>query len=640
MATEVVKFSPFWTQGRDGGSLILDRNLAAIAKALENANTTFVRVDASITNIIDGTTPIALPATQVAFGSATNTLTSDAGLTYSTGVLSVASLGAPGGLVKAAAVTGALSNATAGTDYEVPLTFSTGLTRTVNTITANLSTGIAGGQSAIGGTAGGNNLTLSSTTNGTKGKILFGTSAYDEVNNRLGIKTAAPGFALDVNGDANVGGNATVVGHLTMTSAASYIDMPNADGSGATTDGWIISAGRNLLGMTSGNITVLSASVAGGGEFRFVTGGSTANNLFSIDNAGIVATPTSLMKFTRSGVQLLEKQGTGDFYVGTLSTQLLGLYTNNITRVSIDGTTGGVTLSSLASGLVKATAGLLAIASASDVAGAITWPAANRVLVSSGTTTAPIGNSAFQWDDTNRVLFMGAGATQAWSNLGNLGAANSEYVEAAWATNVFALTSKKTGTGTVRAMKITTTAGVTVDEYLQVNGPTAPANVAFITGKTTNSTRDHVQFFVGGGGSPDTPSNAFFDVNPAGTTVGTGNNGGVLATVRIRSLTYTGSGGPSPAESTALYVDNQPSLSGVTGNQYAIHVAAGLSLFDGNVSFNGNAASFGGSCQLGFFGTGVQAQQTVTGSRAGNAALASLLTKLATYGLIVDSSTA
>ena len=71
-------------------------------------------------------------------------------------------------------------------------TFSTGLTNTTGTVTANLSTGKAGGQSVIGGTASGENLTLSSTSNATKGKILFGTSAYDEVNNRLGIGVTSP----------------------------------------------------------------------------------------------------------------------------------------------------------------------------------------------------------------------------------------------------------------------------------------------------------------------------------------------------------------------------------------------------------------------------------------------------------------
>ena len=41
---------------------------------------------------------------------------------------------------------------------------------------------------------------------------------------------------------------------------------------------------------------------------------------------------------------------------------------------------------------------------------------------------------------------------------------------------------------------------------------------------------------------------------------------------------------------------------------------------------------------LGFFNTAETTKQTVTGSRGANAALASLLTALANYGLIVDSS--
>ncbi len=44
----------------------------------------------------------------------------------------------------------------------------------------------------LGDTVSGGNLILKSTSNATKGKILLGTSAYDEVNNRLGINTASP----------------------------------------------------------------------------------------------------------------------------------------------------------------------------------------------------------------------------------------------------------------------------------------------------------------------------------------------------------------------------------------------------------------------------------------------------------------
>jgi hypothetical protein len=58
----------------------------------------------------------------------------------------------------------------------------------------------------------------------------------------------------------------------------------------------------------------------------------------------------------------------------------------------------------------------------------------------------------------------------------------------------------------------------------------------------------------------------------------------------------------------------------------------------------GGATNLGGpvtiSSTCGFNGTAPIAKPTVTGSRGGNAALASLLTALANYGLITDSSSA
>lgn len=63
--------------------------------------------------------------------------------------------------------------------------------------------GRSGGQTANGGTGAGENLTLVSTANATKGKILFGTSAYNEVNNRLGIGTTTPGAPIDVHNNGN-----------------------------------------------------------------------------------------------------------------------------------------------------------------------------------------------------------------------------------------------------------------------------------------------------------------------------------------------------------------------------------------------------------------------------------------------------
>ena len=80
------------------------------------------------------------------------------------------------------------------------------LVKTVNNIEADASGNVnisgsqtpwtsninAAGYTLFGNSISGGTLTLSSTSHATKGKILFGTSAYDEVNNRLGIGTTTP----------------------------------------------------------------------------------------------------------------------------------------------------------------------------------------------------------------------------------------------------------------------------------------------------------------------------------------------------------------------------------------------------------------------------------------------------------------
>ncbi len=60
--------------------------------------------------------------------------------------------------------------------------------------------GRSGGQTVTGGTASGENLTLTSTSNGTKGKIVLGSaSTYDQANDRLGLGTTSPSYKLDVS---------------------------------------------------------------------------------------------------------------------------------------------------------------------------------------------------------------------------------------------------------------------------------------------------------------------------------------------------------------------------------------------------------------------------------------------------------
>jgi hypothetical protein len=65
--------------------------------------------------------------------------------------------------------------------------------------------GRAGGQTASGGTAASENLTLRTTTNATKGKIIMGSAGtelvVDDVNNRVGVNNSSPAKTLDVVGD-------------------------------------------------------------------------------------------------------------------------------------------------------------------------------------------------------------------------------------------------------------------------------------------------------------------------------------------------------------------------------------------------------------------------------------------------------
>jgi hypothetical protein len=124
------------------------------------------------------------------------------------------------GLVKGSNSVGNRYYLDADNNWSIPYTFSTGLTNTSGTITANLSTGIAGGQTAFGGTASGENLTLRSTTNDTKGKIILGSlSAYDELNDRLGIGTTSPSTSLSVVSPSGTQLFASISGTNTSTAA-------------------------------------------------------------------------------------------------------------------------------------------------------------------------------------------------------------------------------------------------------------------------------------------------------------------------------------------------------------------------------------------------------------------------------------
>ncbi|MFH1761844.1 MAG: hypothetical protein ABIA63_12165 [bacterium] len=89
-------------------------------------------------------------------------------------------------------------------------------------------------------------------------------------------------------------------------------------------------------------------------------------------------------------------------------------------------------------------------------------------------------------------------------------------------------------------------------------------------------------------------------------------------------------------QAATVYIEGAPDNvdSATISYQYALWVDAGETRLDGDLKVGSSTSD-----NIGFFGTSPAAHQTVTGSKGGNAALASLLTALANYGLITDSST-
>jgi hypothetical protein len=71
-----------------------------------------------------------------------------------------------------------------------------------------------------------------------------------------------------------------------------------------------------------------------------------------------------------------------------------------------------------------------------------------------------------------------------------------------------------------------------------------------------------------------------------------------------------------------------------------VSLAAGSGGPQATILVNGSGVNISSNSNpLGFFGVTAVSRPTVTGSRGGNAALASLLTALNSLGLILDSST-
>jgi hypothetical protein len=112
-----------------------------------------------------------------------------------------------------------------------------------------------------GSAASGGDLALASTSHATKGNILFGTSTYDEVNDRLGVGTAAPGYAIHAKKAAQTDIVSQAVGDFLPT-----VSMIRTGGSTYTNRWWswfIASPGELILYDATNDKNILS--IDGGG---------------------------------------------------------------------------------------------------------------------------------------------------------------------------------------------------------------------------------------------------------------------------------------------------------------------------------------------------------------------------------------
>ena len=148
--------------------------------------------------------------------------------------------------------------------------------------------GRSGGQTLIGGTASGNDLTLQSTSNATKGNIFFGTSTYDEVNNILiiGATSIFAGVSTDesilIRSTPGTPG-ATVQGFVLDT----YADVSRI-------------AGRRANGTPGSESAVLSGQGLGNFNFR----GHNGTAFTVVGNAGVAGLATENWSATANGTKL------------------------------------------------------------------------------------------------------------------------------------------------------------------------------------------------------------------------------------------------------------------------------------------------------------------------------------------------
>ncbi|HRK60045.1 MAG TPA: hypothetical protein PLI74_10410, partial [Candidatus Kapabacteria bacterium] len=264
----------------------------------------------------------------------------------SSGAITFSGLNA-GGILKATPGTGTLAIATPGTDFEAPLTFTNGLTRTNNTVEL-------GGSLSKATTIdiGANSLTLS--TNGNTGNIVIGKFAQagivknldggalvsgkvDLVNDVTGVLTPAnggtgrnsvglPGTVAYSNGTILDYSAQGTTGQVLISNGTNAPTWSNASTlftfeNGITANGSVVGLGGNLNKTTQINIgtndLILSAA---GNTGNIVIGKFATPGIVKNDAAGVLSSGKVDLANDVTGTLLPANGGTGNTVVGSAGT--------------------------------------------------------------------------------------------------------------------------------------------------------------------------------------------------------------------------------------------------------------------------------------------------------------------------------
>ena len=274
-------------------------------------------------------------ATSVRFDLATTTV-SGATVSYPTSITYDAYGRITASVGGSAGGSGTVTSITPGTGLSDSSDCSTAAAISVSGTLYNcLLTGKAGGQTITGGRNNSDTLTLSSTSAGTKGKILFGTSGYDEVNNRLGIGSQSPLSPLSI-------GSA-----VPAVSTSSLFNLSNSVLSGGSATGTYIGANPttwtgDFENYQVGGVTKFKIAASG----NVVIGSSTALDPLSIGTA--VPSGATHALFNLGNLALSGASATGT-YIGanpaTWTGDFINLQVGGVSKFSIN-STGVITATS------------------------------------------------------------------------------------------------------------------------------------------------------------------------------------------------------------------------------------------------------------------------------------------------------